>query len=115
MHVRHVAHSVYRPAAAVVADPLGVNAVADGPSQFDAVQQTPILDAMVARGVDAICIAATYGVTLVFGESAYPTEFAESNIRLSELPTELGDWVGEDTEIDKTVMELKKILLGVLQ
>jgi len=37
----------------------GVNAVADGPSQFDAVQQTPILDAMVSKGVDAICIAAT--------------------------------------------------------
>jgi ribose transport system substrate-binding protein len=41
------------------AEAAGVNAVADGPSQFDAVQQTPILDAMVARGVDAICIAAT--------------------------------------------------------
>jgi ribose transport system substrate-binding protein len=37
----------------------GVNAVADGPSQFDPVQQTPILDAMVSKGVDAICIAAT--------------------------------------------------------
>ncbi len=37
----------------------GVEAVADGPSQFDPVQQTPILDAMVSRGVDAICIAAT--------------------------------------------------------
>ncbi|MCB9139344.1 MAG: substrate-binding domain-containing protein [Caldilineaceae bacterium] len=41
------------------AEAAGVNAVADGPSQFDPVQQTPILDAMVARGVDAICIAAT--------------------------------------------------------
>ncbi len=38
---------------------MGAEAVADGPSQFDAVQQTPILDAMVSRGVDAICIAAT--------------------------------------------------------
>ena len=41
------------------AEAAGVEAVADGPSQFDAVQQTPILDAMVAKGVDAICIAAT--------------------------------------------------------
>jgi ribose transport system substrate-binding protein len=41
------------------AEEAGVNAVADGPSQFDPVQQTPILDAMVAQEVDAICIAAT--------------------------------------------------------
>ena len=43
----------------------GVEVVADGPSQFDPVQQTPILDAMVAKGVDAICIAATDKQALV--------------------------------------------------
>lgn len=41
------------------AEEMGANFVADGPAQFDPVQQRPILEAMVAQGVDAVCIAAT--------------------------------------------------------
>src|ERR687886_63115 len=41
------------------ADKLGAQLVVDGPAQFDAVQQTPIVDALIARRVDAMLIAAT--------------------------------------------------------
>src|ERR671933_80659 len=41
------------------ADKLGVQLVVDGPPQFDAVQQTPIVDALIARRIDALIIAAT--------------------------------------------------------
>jgi ribose transport system substrate-binding protein len=41
------------------ADKLGANLVVDGPAQFSAVQQTPIVDAMIASKVDALMIAAT--------------------------------------------------------
>ena len=40
-------------------DKLGVEFLADGPEQFDATLQTPIVDAMIARGIDALLIAAT--------------------------------------------------------
>jgi ribose transport system substrate-binding protein len=41
------------------ADKVGAQLVVDGPAQFDPVQQTPIVDAMIARKVDALVIAAT--------------------------------------------------------
>ena len=41
------------------AEELGVDFNADGPAQFDATLQRPILDAMVAQQPSAICIAAT--------------------------------------------------------
>ena len=41
------------------ADSVGANLVVDGPAQFDPVQQTPIVDALIARRVDALVIAAT--------------------------------------------------------
>jgi ribose transport system substrate-binding protein len=41
------------------ADNLGAELVVDGPAQFDPVQQTPIVDALIARKVDALIIAAT--------------------------------------------------------
>src|SRR5919197_567194 len=41
------------------ADKLGVQLIVDGPPQFDAVQQTPIVDAQIARRIDALIIAAT--------------------------------------------------------
>jgi ribose transport system substrate-binding protein len=45
--------------ARAMADQLGMEFLADGPEQFDATLQTPILDAMIARGIDALLIAAT--------------------------------------------------------
>ena len=41
------------------ADAMGAQLIVDGPAQFDPVQQTPIVDAMIARKVDALIIAAT--------------------------------------------------------
>jgi ribose transport system substrate-binding protein len=41
------------------AEELGVDLIVDGPAQFNAVLQTPIVDAMIARGVDALLVAAT--------------------------------------------------------
>jgi ribose transport system substrate-binding protein len=41
------------------ADSLGANLIVDGPAQFDPVQQTPIVDALIARRIDALIIAAT--------------------------------------------------------
>jgi len=41
------------------ADALGADLIVDGPAQFNAVQQTPIVDALIARKVDALIIAAT--------------------------------------------------------
>lgn len=41
------------------ADNVGANLLVDGPAQFDPVQQTPIVDALIARRVDALLIAAT--------------------------------------------------------
>ncbi len=40
------------------ADALGATLVVDGPAQFDATLQTPIVDALIAKKVDAIIIAA---------------------------------------------------------
>ncbi|HEX2911556.1 MAG TPA: ABC transporter substrate-binding protein [Chloroflexia bacterium] len=40
------------------AQELGVDLIVDGPAQFDAVLQTPIVDALIARGINALIIAA---------------------------------------------------------
>ena len=45
--------------AQAMADQLGMNLVADGPAQFNPVQQTPIVDAMIAKKVDVLLVAAT--------------------------------------------------------
>jgi ribose transport system substrate-binding protein len=42
-----------------MADSMGANLIVDGPAQFNPVQQTPIVDALIARHVDALIIAAT--------------------------------------------------------
>src|SRR5215469_17871482 len=44
--------------AQAMADKLGVTLLVDGPAQFSATLQTPIVDALVAKKVDAIIIAA---------------------------------------------------------
>lgn len=41
------------------AEELGVELIVDGPAQFNPVQQAPIVDALIARGIDALLIAAT--------------------------------------------------------
>jgi ribose transport system substrate-binding protein len=41
------------------ADKVGAQLIVDGPAQFDPVQQTPIVDALIARKIDALIIAAT--------------------------------------------------------
>jgi ribose transport system substrate-binding protein len=41
------------------ADKMGAELIVDGPAQFDPVQQTPIVDALIARKIDALIIAAT--------------------------------------------------------
>jgi ribose transport system substrate-binding protein len=41
------------------ADNMGADLIVDGPAQFDPVQQTPIVDALIARKIDALIIAAT--------------------------------------------------------
>jgi ribose transport system substrate-binding protein len=41
------------------ADAKGAELIVDGPAQFDPVQQTPIVDALIARKIDALIIAAT--------------------------------------------------------
>jgi ribose transport system substrate-binding protein len=41
------------------AEELGVELIVDGPAQFNPVQQTPIVDALIARGIDVLIIAAT--------------------------------------------------------
>jgi ribose transport system substrate-binding protein len=41
------------------ADVMGAQLIVDGPAQFDPVQQTPIVDALIARKIDALIIAAT--------------------------------------------------------
>ncbi len=44
--------------AQTMADKLGATLVVDGPAQFDATLQSPIVDALIAKKVDAIIIAA---------------------------------------------------------
>lgn len=45
--------------AQAAADKLGATLIVDGPAQFDATLQTPIVDALIARKIDALIIAAT--------------------------------------------------------
>jgi ribose transport system substrate-binding protein len=45
--------------ARAMATQLGVNITVDGPQQFNAVQQTPIVDAMIAKKISALMIAGT--------------------------------------------------------
>lgn len=41
------------------AEEMGAELIVDGPAQFDPVLQTPIVDALIARGINALLIAAT--------------------------------------------------------
>jgi ribose transport system substrate-binding protein len=69
------------------ADKLGVQLVVDGPPQFDAVQQTPIVDALIARRIDALIIAATDKQAMI-----EPLQRAnDAGIKVISVDTFIGD------------------------
>jgi ribose transport system substrate-binding protein len=80
------------------AEELGVNFTAQGPAQFDAVLQRPILDAVVATQPDAICIAATDKTALI-----EPMRAAhEAGIHIFSVDTFIGENAGDYTTGDIT-------------
>lgn len=80
------------------AEELGVNFTAQGPAQFDAVMQRPILDAVVATQPDAICIAATDKTALI-----EPIQAAhDAGIHIFSVDTFIGENAGDYTTGDIT-------------
>ena len=66
---------------------LGVNLVVDGPPEWDAVKQTAIVDAMIARGVDVIAIAANDKQAMI-----EPLQRAnDAGIKIISVDTFIGD------------------------
>ncbi len=73
--------------AKAMADQLGMEFMADGPEQFDATLQTPIVDAMIAQGIDALLIAATDKQAMV-----EPMKRAnDAGIKVISVDTFIGD------------------------
>ena len=73
--------------ASAMAEKLGMEFLADGPEQFDATLQTPIVDAMIARGIDALLIAATDKQAMV-----EPIKRAnDAGIKVISVDTFIGD------------------------
>jgi ribose transport system substrate-binding protein len=73
--------------AKAMADKLGMEFMADGPDQFDATLQTPIVDAMIAKGIDALLIAATDKQAMV-----EPMKRAsDAGIKVISVDTFIGD------------------------
>ena len=73
--------------AQAMADQLGMELLADGPGQFDATLQTPIVDAMIAKGIDALMIAATDKQAMV-----EPMKRAhDAGIKVISVDTFIGD------------------------
>jgi ribose transport system substrate-binding protein len=69
------------------ADELGAELIVDGPPEFNAVQQTPIVDAMIARKVDVLIIAATDKQAMI-----QPLQRAfDAGIRVISVDTFIGD------------------------
>jgi ribose transport system substrate-binding protein len=80
------------------AEEMGVNVIADGPAQFDATLQRPILDAVVAQNPAAICIAATDRQALI-----EPMKAAfDRGIHIISVDTFIGDTAGDYTTGDVT-------------
>jgi ribose transport system substrate-binding protein len=73
--------------AKAMADKLGMEFVTDGPAQFDAVQQAPIVDAMIAKGVDALLIAATDKQAMI----GPMQRAADAGIKVISVDTFVGD------------------------
>ncbi len=73
--------------AKAMADKLGMDFITDGPAQFDAVQQTPIVDAMIAKKPDVLLIAATDKQALI-----EPMKRAnDAGIKVISVDTFIGD------------------------
>ncbi len=80
------------------AEEMGVNVTADGPAQFDATLQRPILDAVIAQNPAAICIAATDKQALI-----EPMKAAfDRGIHIISVDTFIGDTAGDYTAGDVT-------------
>lgn len=77
---------------------LGLDAIADGPAQFDPVQQKPILDAIIAQNPAAICIAATDKQAMIEPmKAAY-----DKGIHIISVDTFIGDTAGDYSTGDIT-------------
>lgn len=75
------------------AEEMGVTFFADGPADFDAGLQIPILDAVIAQKPDAICIAATDRQALI-----EPMRRAnDAGIHMFSVDTFIGDSAGDYT------------------
>lgn len=69
------------------ADQLGAELIVDGPAQFNPVQQTPIVDALIARKIDALLIAATDKQAMI-----EPLKrAADAGIKVISVDTFIGD------------------------
>ncbi len=75
------------------AEEMGVDVIADGPAQFDATLQRPILDAVIAQNPAAICIAATDKQAMI-----EPIKAAfDKGIHIISVDTFIGDSAGDYT------------------
>jgi ribose transport system substrate-binding protein len=75
------------------AEELGVEFSADGPAQFDATLQRPILDAVIAQNPSTICIAATDKQAMI-----EPVKAAfDRGINIVSVDTFMGDTAGDYT------------------
>jgi ribose transport system substrate-binding protein len=80
------------------AEELGVEFTADGPAQFDATLQRPILDAVIAQAPSAICIAATDKQAMIEPMRAA----SDAGINIFSVDTFIGDNSGDYTTGDIT-------------
>jgi ribose transport system substrate-binding protein len=80
------------------AEELGVAFTADGPAQFDATLQRPILDAVIAQAPSAICIAATDKQAMIEPMRAA----SDAGINIFSVDTFIGDNGGDYTTGDIT-------------
>ncbi len=69
------------------AQELGADLIVDGPAQFDAVLQTPIVDAMIARGINALIIAACDKQAMI----APLKRVSDAGIKVISVDTFIGD------------------------
>ncbi|MBV7327196.1 substrate-binding domain-containing protein [Chloroflexi bacterium TSY] len=77
------------------AEELGVNLIVDGPAEWDAVLQTSIVDALIARGVDALVIAANDKQAMI-----EPLQRAhDAGIHVLSVDTFIGDGDYENGEV----------------
>jgi ribose transport system substrate-binding protein len=80
------------------AEEMGVEFTADGPAQFDATLQRPILDAVIAQAPSAICIAATDKQAMIEPMRAA----SDAGINIFSVDTFIGDNGGDYTTGDIT-------------